>query len=178
MRKIILPSILVLGAFLYFYDLPATPPGFFCDEASEGYDAYCISKDLRDQHGVRLPVFLYALGDWRGGVFAYLCIPAVKLFGLNETSVRGTAAAVGVLTILFTYLLGREFAGKGAGLLAALFLAICPWHFFFSRVAFGSITLPLFFTAAFYFFLKGMYGKRQGKCLCIAGMLFSLSIYT
>jgi hypothetical protein len=178
MHKAILSSILVLSSLLYFYDLPANPPGFFCDEASEGYDAFCISKNLRDQHGAKLPVFLYALGDWRGGAFAYLCIPAVKLFGLNEASIRGTAAVVGILTVLFAYLLARELAGKGVGLLAALFLAISPWHLFFSRVAFGSITLPLFFTAAFYFFLRGIYGKRHGLCLCISGMLFSLTIYT
>lgn len=178
MNKIILLSILALASLLYFYDLPANPPGFFCDEASEGYDAYCLSRNLRDQHGAKLPVFLYALGDWRGGAFTYLCIPAVKLFGLNETSVRGTAAAIGILTVLFTYLLAREFAGKGTGLLAALFLAVSPWHLFFSRVAFGSITFPLFFTAAFYFFLRGIYGKRHGACLCVSGMLFSLTIYT
>jgi 4-amino-4-deoxy-L-arabinose transferase-like glycosyltransferase len=178
MHKILLWSILVLGAVLYFYDLPENPPGFFCDEASDGYDAYCISRTLRDQHGAKLPVFLYALRDWRGGAFAYLCIPAVKLFGLNEASVRGTAAVIGILTILFTYLLARELAGKGAGLLAALFLTICPWHFFFSRVAFVSITFPLFFTASFYFFLRGIYGKQHGLCLSISGMLFSLTTYT
>jgi hypothetical protein len=178
MTKYILLSILALGAFLYFYRLPATPPGFFCDEASEGYDAYCLSRTLRDQHGARLPVFLCALGDWRGGVFAYLCVPAVKLFGLNEASVRGVAAVVGILTVLFTYLLARELAGEGTGLLAALFLAISPWHFFFSRVAFGHITFPLFFVIAFYFFLRGIRGGKRKTNLFLSGMFFSLTIYT
>lgn len=178
MNRFIVPSILALGALLYFYHLPETPPGFFCDEASEGYDAYCLSRTLRDQHGALLPFFLKAFGDWRGAAYAYLCVPAVKCFGLNEAAVRGVAAVVGILTILFTYLLAREIAGEGAGLCSALFLAISPWQFFFSRVAFGHITFPLFFVIAFYFFLRGIRGGKRNTNLFLSGMFFSLTIYT
>lgn len=173
---ILLASILALAAALYFYRLPGIPPGFFCDEASEGCDAYRLSKTLRDRHGFLLPAFLPAFGDWRGAAYAYLCVPPVKLLGLSEASVRGVAAVAGVLTVLFTYLLAREIAGGGAGLLSALFLAVSPWHFFFSRVAFHA-AFPLFFVAALFLFVRGMNGRRPRANLCAAGAFFSLTLY-
>jgi len=41
-------AIVVLAAFLRVYNLKDLPPGFFCDEAGNGYNAYSIEKTGRD----------------------------------------------------------------------------------------------------------------------------------
>ena len=53
----LLAAILVLAAVVRVYDLTGNPPGFFCDEASYGYNAYTILHSAKDEHGETLPLF-------------------------------------------------------------------------------------------------------------------------
>jgi 4-amino-4-deoxy-L-arabinose transferase-like glycosyltransferase len=85
----------------------------------------------------------------------------VALFGLNEFSVRFISAIFGSLTILLTYLLAKRLSGaifkekesQLVGLIAALFLAVEPWHVHFSRIALES-NLSLFFVTLGIYFLN------------------------
>ncbi len=61
-------------------------------------------------------------------------MPFVKFIGLNAWAVRIPGAILGVLSILFIYLLTKElFGNKKISVISALFLAISPWHIHFSR---------------------------------------------
>jgi len=46
---------------------------------------------------------------------------------------RIAAALLGVLTVLVTYLIGRDLYGRSAGLIAALLLAVMPYHVVVTR---------------------------------------------
>src|SRR5215472_6219037 len=63
---------IVLLVALHYVNLGDDPPGFFSDEASVSYDAQGIATDLRDSHGVLLPVVFQSFGQWRGSLFVYL----------------------------------------------------------------------------------------------------------
>src|SRR5262245_5572016 len=52
----------------------------------------------------------------------YTTIPGFFLWG------RLLTAALATLTVLFAYAIGRRVWGRGAGLIAALFLAVAPFH--------------------------------------------------
>lgn len=54
---------------------------------------------------------------------------------------RVVSAACGVLTVCFVYLLGKRLYGTSVGLLAALFLALCPIHVRSSH--FGNVDVPM-----------------------------------
>src|SRR3970040_1732828 len=87
--------ILVLAALLRFYHLGTIPPSLYSDEINQGYNAYSLMLTGRDEHGLFLPVSLRSFGDWKPPLPAYLMIPPIYLFGLNEFSVRLPSAILG-----------------------------------------------------------------------------------
>ena len=167
--------IIFLAIILRVVLLNEIPNGFYSDEASIGYNAYSILKTGKDEHGMLLPLYFKAFGEYKNPVYIYSAIPFIKIFGLNEFAVRWTSALFGTLTVIFTYFLAKELFHKRVGLWAALFLAISPWHLQFSRVAFEAISLPCLFTIGCYFLLKGM-GK--GKYLFYSSILLAVTFYT
>ena len=173
--------ILVLGFFLRIYLIDSIPSGFFCDEASIGYNAFTILTKGVDEFGKSFPIFFRALGDYKNPVEIYSTVPFVALFGLNEFSVRLASALFGIFSILAIYLLCKEMFRKSDGkyyiaLFSAFFLAISPWHIQFSRVSLEGLTAFVFFTTiGTYFFLKA---RKNKNFLLLSVFLFILAIYS
>lgn len=172
----LLAGIIALGGFLRLYRLAELPPGFYCDEAGLGYNAYSILTTGRDENGVSLPLFVWSFDtSYKNPVFIYSAVIPVALFGLSEFAVRLTSAIYGTATVPAMFFLGRALMGPWVGLLAATFLALCPWHLHFSRIAFELITFPFFFVAAAACLVSHVRGKRR---LPLAGVLLGLCLYT
>ena len=153
------------------------PPGLFCDEAGLGYNAYSLLHTGRDETGAVLPLYVWSFGvSYKNPVFIYSAMLPVGLFGLDEFSIRLTSALWGVLTVIGVGLLGRIAFGAAGGLIAALLLAVVPWHVHFSRIAFELITFPAVFVFAFTALAAGVRGRP--RWLLVAGPLFALCFYT
>lgn len=150
--------ILLLGLILRVVWLDKFPAGFTADEAGQGYDSYSILKTGQDSWGQFLPLFPRGFGDFRPPLYTYTAIPSVAIFGLNEFAVRLPAAIAGTLSILVVYLLAKELFSKNTALLAALLLAISPWHMQLSRSAWEGGLGILLFPLGMYLFLKKRYG--------------------
>jgi len=155
--------------------LGSIPNGIFCDEASAGYDAYSILETGRDRSGTFLPLFLKSFDKYDEAFYAYLIVPFIQIFGLNEFSTRLPAAVAGILTVVVLFYLARELFDEKIALTAALFLCVSPWHLHFSRMAFRAILLPLFFSLGLFFFLKS---RSQKSLLLFSGISFGLSLFT
>ncbi len=152
-RNVVLIVIMALAAALRFYQLGQNPPSLFVDEVSNGYNAYSILKTGRDEYGNFLPLVVRSFGDYNPPLSAYLLIPSIAAFGLNEIGVRFPSALLGTLTVLTTYFLAFKLLGKKKiALLSSFLLAISPWHLQFSRydheanfmVFFGVLGVTLF----------------------------------
>ncbi|MBN2006720.1 MAG: phospholipid carrier-dependent glycosyltransferase [Anaerolineae bacterium] len=126
-------AILLFGSALRMVALDETPPGFYVDEAIESYDAYSIWQTGRDHHGAFLPLAPGGVNDYRMPLFIYSMAPIVGLAGLSVTAARLAVAFWSILGIAAVYALGVRVAGRTAGLVAALCLAISPWHVPFGR---------------------------------------------
>jgi len=168
-------GIILIAAFLRFPFLSQVPPGFFCDEASNGYDAYCLLLTHRDQYGNFFPLFTRAFGDYRETLYILFTIPFIKFLGLRELATRLPAALIGTLTVFILYLLGKEFFDRRLGCLSALFLAISPWHIQFSRIAFRAILFPFFFCLALFLFFRSL---KKPCFLWGSALFFGLSLHT
>jgi 4-amino-4-deoxy-L-arabinose transferase-like glycosyltransferase len=193
-KAIILLMIVCIGGFVRFYGLGENPVGLFRDEASTGYDAYCLLETGRDQYGEVFPLFARSFGDYNESLYRFLVVPSVYLFGLTEFAVRFPAAVFGTLTILIFYFLVRLLFDERIGLTVAFFLAVSPWHIGFSRVGFRAILFPFFFSLGFLFFLKfsqkflgdhdpfyknGHGRRRQESYLIIfSSIFFSFSLFS
>lgn len=112
----------------------------------------------------------YPIGDFHPpGWFAILWIWG-HIFGFSEISVRLPSVILGVATVGFTFLLGRELFNKRVGILAAFFLAIAPLHIYYSQEARMYVLAVLSAILSFYFLNRLVFQKRW------AGLGFMISL--
>jgi 4-amino-4-deoxy-L-arabinose transferase-like glycosyltransferase len=172
---VVLGAIVLLAGVVRVIDLAGTPPGFFADEASFGVNAWLVLTTGKDEHGQFLPILFESFGEYKLPVFAYAEMPFMVILGRTELAVRLTAAVIGALTIVTTYLLGKElFRRELPALSSAVLLAILPWHIHYSRTGMEIITCPLFVTAGLYLFFRAL---RQGSSMLPAAVVLGLSFY-
>lgn len=191
MKKILLILILFLSLLLRIWKIDSFPVGLNSDEAALGYNAYSLLTTGKDEHGHSWPVNLESFGDFKPAGYAYLLIPFIKVFGLNEFAVRLPSVIFGVLGVLGIYLLVQELnlssspspeSGEGNergevwARIAALLLAISPWHLHFSRGAWETNVATTLITFGVYFFLLWLKKPKLRYLLLITGY-FSLSTY-
>lgn len=171
--------ILLIGFSVRIWNLDKNPAGFFCDEASIGYNAYSILKTGKDEWGVSYPLLFRAFNSYKDPVFIYSTVPFIKIFGLNEFAVRLASLFYGTLAIVTIFFLAKEIFNKTIGLLSALFLAISPWHIHFSRVAFELISSTFWLPLAIFLLLKTVKIKKFSWVrYLITIILFFISFFT
>ncbi|OGM57813.1 hypothetical protein A3A50_02255 [Candidatus Woesebacteria bacterium RIFCSPLOWO2_01_FULL_38_20] len=173
--KAILVIVIVIAGILRLWNLGNIPPHLTPDEASLGYNAYSILKTGRDEYGTLLPVIFKSFGDYKPGLYVYLTVPSVAVFGLNEFAVRLPSAIAGILTIMLLYKISKILFNEKIGLLAACLAVINPWLIHFSRGAWEaniSLTLTL---AGIYFFLTSF---KDQKKLIVSAIFFALTLVT
>ena len=181
-----LAAIVTLAAVLRFYQLGKNPPSLNLDEVAIGYNAYSILKTGMDEYGKRLPLVFRSHDDYKPPLYIYLSVPSIAASGLNPFAVRFPSALAGTLTVLLTYFLVRELFPRlklsvfsfqfSVGEIAALLLAISPWHLQVSRVAFETNIAVFLTVLGVWTFLKGIRGN--GRWWIGTAASFSLSLYT
>lgn len=177
-KKVIILLILALAFILRFYKIDVNPPGLYWDEAVFGYDSYSILKTAKDHNGNFLPLFFESFGDWKLPVYHYLLVPSINIFGLNSFAVRFPSAIFGTFTVLALFGVVKILTKKTSlASLAALFLAISPWHNQFSRGGFEATAGLFFLTTGLYAFLLAKNSKKYWLLL-ISLLSFTLSMYS
>ncbi|HPA45011.1 MAG TPA: glycosyltransferase family 39 protein [bacterium] len=174
-------ALIFLAAAYRCIGLETHPPGFFRDEADKGYTSYLLWRTGKDSTGKPYPLFVRSLRVTTSALYQYVDIPFIAVLGLNERAVRLPAALAGCGAILVTFLLARRWWGLSAGLWAAGFLSVCPWHFLLSRWANQSIFLTLWIPLGVFWYdcfldkksilIKTLYGL-------LSAVAFSLALYT
>ena len=179
-KNIILILILSLAIFLRFYKLDVYP-ALNADEAAIGYNAYSLILTGHDEHGNAWPIHFQSFNDYKPGLYFYLVLPFVKILGLNEWAVRIPGAALGVLTILFVYLLVNEiFGNKKFALISAFLLSISPWHLQFSRGGWEVNVATFFIVPGMFFFFRARSQRFVEKIfsLALSSVFLVASLYT
>ncbi len=173
--------ILLLAGFLRLYQLGNVPPSASLDEASIGWNAYSIAKTGADEYGTKFPIVLRAYDDYRPGLYVYSVIPFISTLGLNVVSVRLPSVILSLFDVILVYLLVKKlFAGRKdsrlIGVIAALLLAISPWHIYISRLG-HEANLGLFFVIlGTYFFVSAIFEKKP-NALIASAVAFAMSLY-
>lgn len=159
-----------------FYKIGEIPPSVYWDEASIGYNAYAISKDLKDEWGEFLPLHFRAFGEFKLPIYIYSVVPFVKIFGLNEFSVRVPAVLYSLGVVILTFFLSKKLAGNNfIGLWASFFMTISPWFFIFSRTGFEATAGLMFYLLGILLFLQN---EKGGKFFVLSTLSFILSAYS
>lgn len=192
-EKWALAAILLLAALLRVPFLGRVPPPLNQDEASRGYDAWCLWETGADRWAARWPFFLksFGPGDYTAALSTYLIVPLIPILGPTPEAMRLPSAILGVATVLALWLWIRRQFEPSVGLLAALFLALQPWHVSMCRTAHESALVPFFLTCGLMLWSRGGLppldatitepmlcpgppSARRGMCALMAGIMLGL----
>lgn len=171
----VLLAIVLLASFLRIYRLAEIPHGFYVEEMTNAYIGRYIFLHGRDIYGNTFPLLYFdKFGDFPPVLPLYLSGAATFLFGITEFAARIPVAIIGVLGVIPMYLLGKTIFGKKSyGLVAALILAVSPWHIVLSRTTAEGIVGMTAYSFALWFILD-WYSSRKNSRMYMAVFLFFL----
>jgi 4-amino-4-deoxy-L-arabinose transferase-like glycosyltransferase len=174
---LLLAGITLVAAFLRFWQLDATPPGFHYDEAYEGLEAW----QLLTNPAYRPIVFTGNFGV--EPMFIYLTSLAFRLFGVDPVVQRGVAALIGTLAVPAVWLLAHELRQwdrrlpASFALWAAIVQTILFWAIHASRIGYEPGLVPLLLCPMLWALTKALRTGSLGLW-GLAGILGGLGPYT
>src|SRR3989304_2298226 len=133
--KLLLLLILLIAAFLRFYQIDINPKALYGDSLTLVYDAYSIYKTGHDQKGQFLPL-VFSLGGGRPAGYVYATVPFAALFGPTAFAARMVSVLSGIGIVLLLFSLGKKLFSVSAGLAIAAVAALNPWELSLSREAY------------------------------------------
>ncbi|MFA6293713.1 MAG: hypothetical protein WC637_18135, partial [Victivallales bacterium] len=167
-----------LTCFLHFWKIGEVPPGFYWDEASLGYNAYCLAETGKDEEGRALPLFWTCFSYYGDPAILYSACPVVKIFGLSKTALRSVSAFYLICaSVLFVFLSYAHVRNKWMALAAGFLFSVLPWVFPTSRtIVIGYAPMMLGIVAGWLFLMRAM-GRNNWKYAVIAGFSWSMVMY-
>lgn len=164
-----LVAIIGVAAVFRFYYIESAPPGLQHDEVFKGNFA------IRILNG-EWPIF-FDLNQGNEPFYMYLVALSFLIFGHTLFAIRFVSILCGLVHLIFSYLLTRQFFGQRVALLATAGLAVSFWHIFDSRVGLRAISLPMMQVIGYYLFWLGL--QRGGKGWFLgAGLFLGGAFYT
>lgn len=172
---LILISIAISARFIW---LDYVPPHLSNDEIGAAYNAYSISKTLKDGSNKFLPILWTSNGGEGSPLAVYVPLVSIMTLGNNDFAVRLPSAILGSLTIIFIGLLVLELTKNSSlALIGSFLLAFSPWHFSASRRALESNYALFFIVLGLYLFFIGI-NRNKTWATIVSAISFVLSIYS
>jgi hypothetical protein len=161
---------------LQFSRLTSVNTGFFCDEASILFNARCLLEDGRDEHGILLPFFFEAFGEYKSGFYIYGTAIVNFFFDLDPHAGARVGACVGLgLMLLGVFFLVKLHTNAWIGLFGVLLTASQPWFMHYSQIGFELTLTPLFLVGGILFWDYGCRGRP--KFLILSSLFFAGAFY-
>ncbi len=153
--------------FFRLYQTGSVPAEPFSDHAEKILDVFDISQG---QYHIFFP-----RNTGREAIQMYWTLLVAKVFGtgLSYLSLKLGTALLGLLTLPYVYLLGKEVANKRVGLIAFFMFGIAYWPNVISRVGLRFPLYPLFVAPTLFYLLRGI--RRQSRNdFILAGLFLGL----
>jgi mannosyltransferase len=156
--------IMLLAAALRFYKLGAW--SFWIDEI------YTIGRAMT--HFSTPALILENIPPSRNWVPVsfILTAQALNIWGISEWSARLAPALIGISSVPILFFPTRKAFGYRVALIAALLLAVSPWHLFWSQNARFYSSLLLFYSLALFAFHFGLERDKPGYFIGFYGLLY------
>jgi hypothetical protein len=171
----LLLALIVLAFGLRLWDLNATPPGLWWDEAGQGLDAREV---LEGNFRIFFP-----RSSGKEPLYVYLTVPFAALWDGQPIAVRLAGALMGALTVPALFLAGKALLpedprrGSWFGLIAAAFWTINYWPQSINRLGFRVNTLVPLLTLAVVAWLNWTHRPTRRRAVTF-GILAGLTLTT
>lgn len=166
---IVLAAVAVI-LFFNFMRLDSVPPEMVSDHAEKLMDV----NDILNGH----TLVYFPRNTGREAFQFYATAAFIQIFNLDVTflNLKIVAVFANLLTLLFIYLLGKEWGDRWVGLAAALFAGMAYWPLLFTRLALRFPFYPLFVAPVMYFIVRGL--RRQNiNDILWAGLFLGLGLH-
>lgn len=178
MKKLLLILLLVITIFSRLYKISSLPPALYQDETAIGYNAYLILTSQKDEWGEKFPVYFKSFGDYKLPLYIYITAGFIKIFGLNELSVRLPSAIAGIMAVILFILILKELTNNfSMAITGGFLLSFNPQHIFFSRAGFEVNLSLMLILAGVYLFLNFAKTKKATH-LFFSTLFFTLATYS
>ncbi len=160
----------LIAGFYRFYLLNQVPPEMFSDHAEKLID---VADVLRGNHFIFFP-----RNTGREAFQMYLTAAMAKIFGtgISFLSLKLGTCIMGLFSLPFIYLLGKEIKNKQVGLFAMFFAGIAYWPNVISRVALRFALYPAFVAPTIFFLVRGIKRKKWNDFL-YAGLALGIGLH-
>ena len=174
-RNKILWNLLVIAVFgiTIFYRLYRTqsvPAEPFSDHAEKILDVFDIS---RGDYSVYFP-----RNTVREAIQIYWTLLVANVFGtgLSYLSLKLGTALLGILTLPYIYLLGKEYGNERVGLFALFLFGIAYWPNVISRVGLRFPLYPLFVAPTLLYLTRGLRTRNRNDFI-LCGIFLGLGLH-
>ncbi len=164
--------LLVSAVVLFFrlYHLQQTPAEPFSDHAEKILDVYDVSQG-------QTRIF-FPRNTGREAIIMYWSLLTSWIFGtgLSFITLKLATVTLGLFTLPFVYLLGKEVASRRVGLLAVFLMGIAYWPNVISRVGLRFALYTLFTAPMMFFLIRGL-RRRNRNDILLAGIFLGLGLH-
>ena len=162
--------VVLVVIFFRFYQLNQIPGEMFSDHAEKLLD---VSDVLHGQYSIFFP-----RNTGREAIQFYLTALISTLFGTGLTfiSLKLGTVLIGLFTLPFIYLLGKELGNKWIGLIALFLTGIAYWPNVISRVGLRFPLYPLFAAPVLFYLIRGMRHSNRND-LVLSGLFLGLGLH-
>ncbi|MBI5944885.1 MAG: glycosyltransferase family 39 protein [Chloroflexi bacterium] len=174
-RKKILWNVLVIAVFgiaLFFrlYRTQSVPVEPFSDHAEKILDVYEVSQG---DYSVFFP-----RNTGREAIQMYWTLLVANVFGtgLSYLSLKLGTALLGILTLPYIYLLGKEYGNERVGLFALFLFGIAYWPNVISRVGLRFPLYPLFVAPTLLYLTRGLRTRNRNDFI-LSGIFLGLGLH-
>jgi hypothetical protein len=165
----------VLVVIRNLVDLSGSPPGMYVDESSIAYNAWTIAHFGVDEHGIHLPLFFEAFGEYKNPLYVYSVAGLARFLPLTVTIERLPAALLGLAVVAFLTAAAWRLTGSRALTLGALVItALTPWLVIESRVGFETVSWVALLSGALWCLSSRQPTPRQ---FGLAGVFLAFAIF-
>ncbi len=162
----------IFGVLIFFRlnqidGIPAEP---FSDHAEKIFDVYDVSQG--DTY------IFFPRNSGREAIQMYWTLLVSWIFGtgLSFLSLKIGTALLGLLTLPYVYLLGKELGGLRVGMMAMFLIGIAYWQNVISRMGLRFPLYPLFVAPVLFYLIRGLRTQSRNDFL-FCGLFLGLGLH-
>lgn len=168
--NLLIVSVLAISLFYRLYKTDSIPSEPFSDHAEKILDVYDISLG---EYSIFFP-----RNTGREAIQMYWTLLVANVFGtgLSYLSLKLGTALLGIFTLPYIYLLGKEFGGPRVGLFVLFLFGIAYWPNVISRVGLRFPLYPLFAAPTLLYLIRGLRTRNRNDFL-LCGLFLGLGLH-